>query len=72
MRSLGQVSNVDGGSEAHISDDLDKISIQDPGRQDPKNMLIKDLRNLKINEKSEDTGSLQTATPKELQWQGIS
>ncbi len=35
-------------------------------------MLIKDLRNLRINEKSEDTGSLQTATPKELHWQGVS
>lgn len=35
MRSLGQVSNCEGpleGSEAHLSDDLDKISIQDPAR----------------------------------------
>ena len=31
-------------------------------------MGMKDLHQLKINEKSEDTGSLQNVTPKELAW----
>ena len=34
--------------------------------QDPEHHLVKDLRSLKINEKSEDTGSIHTVTPKDL------
>jgi len=33
-------------------------------------MLVRDLRSLRINEKSEDASSIDTATPKEVQKSG--
>jgi len=65
QRSSGQRSSSKNGYGGELSDDNDglfeKVSVQDP-----QNHPIKDLRSLKINEKSEDAGSIHTVTPKEL------
>ena len=55
----------DNGDSSGRDGMLDQLEIQNP----QKDFTIKDLRNLKINEKSEDTGSMSHAvTPKEHQW----
>jgi len=53
-----------GGYGGDLSDENDGL-LEQVSVLDPQQHLIKDLRNLKINEKSEDTGSLQTVTPKD-------
>ena len=65
--SHGQ-ENASGGAQSSEREAmLDQISVANPNQKS--NQFVKDLRNLKINEKSEDTGSLQNAiTPTGHQW----
>jgi hypothetical protein len=65
QRSSGQRSSSNhNGYGGELSDENDNL-LEQVSVLDPQQHLIKDLRNLKINEKSEDTGSLQTVTPKD-------